>query len=355
MPRTSTLRSTISRRQALAAVCVPMLGACASPGAAPRPTPAPILRSLPGAVTRRDARLDAVVDSAATVHVLSEGYRWSEGPVWVPQRNWLLFCDVPGNVMYRWRSGVGTDVFMEPSGLPSPTPTGTNGGGGNGMALDAKGNVLVADHGGRAIYHLNLDTKTKTPVATHYAGKRFSSPNDLVRTHSGVLYFTDPPYGLEGNDNSKFKEQPHNGVYRQLPDGAVDVIDASLSRPNGVALSPDQRTLYVAVSDPATPHVYAYVLDAAGRSTGRKLFHDFTPFVSAQRQGLPDGLKVDTQGRVYCTGPGGVHILSPEGDNLGHISTGKAVSNLAFGEDGHSLFLTSMNMLAVIALRARGV
>jgi gluconolactonase len=213
----------------------------------------------------------------------------------------------------------------------------------------------MCDHGNRAVARLDLETRRKTFLATHYEGRRFNSPNDLVLAGDGSIWFTDPPYGLEGLNASPVKEQPVNGVYRLHPDHRVELVVADMSFPNGILLSPDGRTLYVANSDPDHAVVRAFALDETGAVRGQEVFADMTNAVGPGMPGLPDGMAVDKAGNLFITGPGGVHILSPGGARLGRIDTGTAVANCAFGEDGRTLFLASSHMLARIRTRTRGL
>jgi gluconolactonase len=315
--------------------------------------PAPLAT---GGVHAESPALDALVDRDAAVERLGEGFGWAEGPVWIADGGYLLFTDVPGNRIHRWAPGEGVSVFLEPSGIPRAEAAGFREPGANGLIPGPAGTILMADHGHRAIARLDLATRQRTLLATRFQGRRFNSPNDLVRARSGAIYFTDPPYGLEGLDASPLREQPHNGVYRLDPDGNVTLIDASLSFPNGIALSPDQRTLYVANSDPARAIWIAYALDESGGVAGRRVFADVTAEVGEARPGLPDGLAIDEHGNLFATGPGGVIIFAPDGRRLGRIGTGKAIANCAFGgEDGRTLFLASHDMLARVRTRTRGL
>lgn len=308
-----------------------------------------------GTVHRAQPALDALIATDARIERLADGFQWSEGPVWIADGNYLLLSDVPANKIYRWSEPKGLSVFLDPSGYAGAETGIFREPGSNGLIRGEGDSILMADHGNRAVARLDLATKAKTFLATHYRGKRFNSPNDLVRAADGSIYFTDPPYGLEGLDQSPHKELPFNGVYRLLPSGDVVLIDDRLTFPNGIVLSPDERTLYVAVSDPAAAHIYAYALDAAGMPGERRLFADMTELVGAGLPGLPDGMAVDGRGNLYATGPGGVHIFAPDGLRLGRIDTGTAIANCAFGEDGRTLFLASNDFLARIRTRVTGL
>ncbi len=299
--------------------------------------------------------LDRLIAADARIEKLGEGFTWSEGPVWIEDGRYLLFSDVPANKMYRWSEKDGVSVFLHPSGYNGPDAAAFREPGSNGLIRGPKGTILMADHGNRAVARLDLATKQKAFLATHYGGKRFNSPNDLVLASNGAIFFTDPPYGLTGLDRSPLKEIPFNGIYRLDPDGAVSLIDDSMTFPNGIILSPDERTLYVANSDPERPIWMAYSLEADGRVTRKRVFADASADVRAGLPGLPDGMAIDRVGNLFATGPGGVHVFAPNGGRLGRIDTGTAVANCAFGEDGRTLFLASNNMLARVRTRTKGL
>jgi len=308
-----------------------------------------------GGITRFDPRLDAVIDAGTPIEVLSTGYKWAEGPVWVKRGGYLLFSDVPANVAYRWKQGEAVTPFLAPSGLAGPIPAGIREAGSNGLGVDAKGRLIVADSGTRVIAAVDLATKRRTILADRYQGKRFNSCNDVAFGRNGAIYFTDPPYGLTEGDSSPLKELAFNGVFLRTGDGTIRVIDDTLKRPNGIGLCPKKTTLYVSMSDEARPQILVYPLDADGMPrAAATVFHDFSAPLARKLPGLPDGLKVDSAGRLFASGPGGIYVLSPEGKALGLIATGKAAANCAFGEDGRSLFITSSDMLCRVRLKSSG-
>ena len=338
---------TQSRRVFLAGAAASSVAACA--------TVSPMTRyPAVGRIIRDDAALDRIIAAGAVIEKLAEGFTWSEGRVWIADGGYLLFSDVPQNRIHRWSEAEGTSVFMSPSGYSGTDLSSFREPGSNGLIAGPAGSILMADHGNRAIARVDLASRAKTPLATRYQGRRFNSPNDLVRAADGAIFFTDPPYGLKDMEQSPLKETPFNGVYRLGPDGEVTLLEDTLTFPNGVALSPDQRTLYVTVSDPARAVVMAYELSPAGRLSNGRVLRDFTAMVGPAAPGLPDGLAVDVQGRLFVTGPGGVHILTPEGRSLGRIDTGTAAANCAFGEDGGTLFITSGPFLARLRTLTRG-
>jgi gluconolactonase len=308
-----------------------------------------------GRVHALSPALAALITPGTPVETLADGFTWAEGPVWVREGGFLLFSDVPANRMHRWSEVEGATIFLEPSGYNGPEPSGFREPGSNGLIPGPPGSILMCDHGNRAVARLDLETRAKTFLATRFEGRRFNSPNDLVLGGDGSIWFTDPPYGLEGLNASPMKEQPVNGVYRLHPDGRVELVVADMSFPNGILISPDERTLYVANSDPDYPVVLAFDLDETGSVGAREVFADMTQLVREGLPGLPDGMAVDKAGNLFVTGPGGVHIFSPGGARLGLIDTGAAIANCAFGEDGRTLFLASSHMLARIRTRTRGL
>jgi gluconolactonase len=330
----------IARRALLAGI-----GACAAVGVRAQ------VKGEAG-VTRLDAELDRVIAPDARVEVLGRGYKWAEGPVWVERGQYLLFGDPGNNVVYRWTAKGGIAPFLRPSGLQTPIPATLREPGANGLALDAQGRLIMADSGTRAIVRLDLATRKRTVLADRFEGKRFNSPNDVVVARDGSIYFSDPPYGLTDAEASPLREVAVNGLYRLFPDGRVVLIDGSHKRPNGVALSPDGRTLYLALSDEDRPEVLAYSLGADGMPTGSRVFRDMRPQRAAGLPGLPDGMDIDRAGRVFASGPGGIHICAPDGRLLGIVATGKAVANCAIGEGGRTLFLTSHDTMCRVPLRA---
>ena len=320
--------------------------------ARPAQMPQPVATDVIGSIERRDPRLDALVPPGAVIERLATGYVWSEGPVWRKREGDLLFSDVPNNVVHRWRPGQGVDIFLAKSGYSGDAARGGEPGS-NGLTLDRQGRVVLCEHGDRRIARLEADG-SKTTLADRWQGKRFNSPNDLVYRSNGDLFFTDPTYGLEKGDSDPARELPFCGVYRLSAAGELSLVTRELSYPNGVALSPDERTLYVAVSDPKRAVYMAYDLAAdGGVGPGRVLF-DATPMLARGLSGLPDGLKVDGQGNLFATGPGGVLVLSPDGTHLGTFLTGVETANCAWGDDGSTLYVTAHQNLCRIRLTTGG-
>ncbi|HTU67171.1 MAG TPA: SMP-30/gluconolactonase/LRE family protein [Steroidobacteraceae bacterium] len=346
---------TLSGAAALVLLAGLSIGACAATpaitGAGVKIAPTKIAEAK---IDRFDPALDAIVPKDWKIEKLAEGFGWAEGPIWVKSGGYLLFTDVPGNKMWKWSEKGGLEKFLDPSGATAPDPAVWREAGANGLTLyDAK-TILLADTGNRNIATLDLATKKKTPVATAFDGKKFSSPNDVIMAKNGVMFFTDPPYGFKKFDAAPEKEQPFNGVYRRAKDGSVTVIEKELTRPNGVAFSPDQSILYVTQSEPTKPIIMAYSLDKDANVTGKKLFHDVSDLIKDGVAGLPDGITVAADGTVFTSAPGGILILSKDGKRLGRIDDGRPTANCKFGDDGKTLYLTSKDMVARIRLNISG-
>ena len=312
-------------------------------------TPAPA-REYPvtGRVEALDPRFADIVPEGAVVEVLTQGHLWTEGPVWVPELGSVLYSDIPNNAIYRWAEGEEGSLWLQPAGYLGDDDR-WRGSGPNGLLLDLDGRLLVAQHGQRQIARFTGDLGNPEPVfqglASGYEGLRFNSPNDLVQARTGDLYFTDPPYGLPEGVDDPARELGFQGVYRLDPDGDVTLITNDLTRPNGIVLSPDQRTLYVANSDRAQPKIMAYpVRDDGSVGEGELFFESWG-----------DGMTVDTAGNLYVAGPDdGVLVLSPEGEALGSILVGRGTANCTFGEDGSTLFITASEHLLRIRLSTVG-
>jgi gluconolactonase len=256
--------------------------------------------------------------------------------------------------MYRWSEQDGLSVFLQPSGYAGPQPELFAEPGTNGLFPDSDHTILMADHGNRMVARFDVRTKQKSPLATHFEGKRFNSPNDVIKRRDGAIFFTDPPYGLAGRNESPIKELAFNGIYRIDTDGAVHLLDKEMTFPNGLSLSPDERTLIVANSDPKRPIWMAFTLDARGDVVSKRVFADASDLAAKKYPGLPDGLRITGDGTVFATAPGGVLIMDTAGKRLGLIRTGTAIANCAFGDDGTTLYMTSDAFLARIKLKING-
>ena len=313
--------------------------------------PADLIPTL-GSIERLDPRFDALVPKDALIEVLASGFEWAEGPVWVKRDGAVLFSDIPRNRVNRWKQGEGLSTYLEPAGFTGPGAYG-NERGSNGLTLDGQGNLVSCEHGDRRVSRLTTGGGKRT-VADNYKGKRFNSPNDVAVHSSGAIYFTDPPYGLPKGFDDERRELDFCGVYRVTPDGTVTLLCDTMTRPNGICFSPDEKRLYVAQSDPQAPIWKVFNVQADGTLDAGKTFFDGTKLFKERKKGLPDGLKVDTQGNVFATGPGGVLVIAADGTHLGTILTGQATANCGFGDDGKSLYMTADSHLCRVKLSTTG-
>ena len=327
-----------------------------SPALAQQTAKATPIALAPGSrIERLDPAFDALVPRDAQVETLAEGFDWTEGPVWRHAGGYLLFSDIPKNTIYRFKEGEGLSVFLRPAGYALGTNPPGRELGSNAITFDAKGMLVVADHGNRGISRWNDSLFTRTVVVDRYEGKRFNSPNDLVWASNGDLYFTDPSYGLRGGNADPAKEIPFNGVFRLAASGQLSLVTRDLTFPNGVALSPDGRTLYVAVSDGEHPNIWAFPVNADGSTGQGRVFYDASARVQQKLPGALDGLKIDAKGNVFTSGPGGILVLSPTGKHLGTIVPGDVVSNCAFGGDGSTLYMTVNHRLMRVRTSTKGL
>ena len=307
-----------------------------------------------GQIARLDPALDNIIEKSAKMEVIGDGFLWSEGPVWVKNGGYLLFSDVPANIIYKWKEGEKITEFLKPSGYTGTMPYGDEPGS-NGLTINNLGQLISCEHGDRRISSMPLANGGKRTLADNYLGKRFNSPNDIVQKSNGEYYFTDPPYGMPNKENDTSRETDLFGVYRIGKNGVVSLIIKDLTRPNGLAFSPDEKTLYVAQSDPDRAYLMAYPVLAGGKVGKGKIFFDATPMVKQGLKGLPDGLKIDKKGNIFTTGPGGILVISPLGKLLGKIETGEATANCAFGNDGSVLYITADMYLLRIQTKTIGV
>ncbi len=313
-------------------------------------------RSFPtmGKVVYEDPAFEKLLPKSSRIEVLASGFSWTEGPVWVKDGKFLLFSDVPENKIYRWDEKSGLSVFLNPSGY---TGLGTYSGerGSNGLTIDRQGRLISSEHGDRRISAMPFKTGGKITLSDNIGGKRFNSPNDVVQHATNEqYYFTDPPYGLPNKQDDNTREVKEFGVYRVDNTGKTTLEIPDLTRPNGLAFSPDGKTLYVAQSDPEKAIWMSYPILSDGRIGQGKLFYDGTSMVKAGQKGLPDGLKVDKDGNIWSSGPGGVLVFSPTGKLLGRIEMGDLTSNCAWGDDGSYLYLTVNSYLCRIKTSTLG-
>ena len=302
-------------------------------------------------VWRADARLDAVVPPGTRLEKLAGGFSFVEGPVWVPADEALLFSDPNDNRIYRWTADQGVSVFRTKSGYAGVDIGEYRQPGSNGLTLDAGGRLTIAEHGNRRITRLEQNGDL-TVLADRYNGKRLNSPNDLVYRSDGALYFTDPYFGLPQFEKDRRAEQPHAGVYRLSAAGQLSLLTTELKGPNGLAFSPDERTLYVANWDEHRKIVMAWDVASDGSIANGRTFADLT---GAPGEEALDGLKVDSRGHVFVSGPGGLWVFAPDGQHLGTIRLPELAANMAWGDaDGQTLYLTARTGLYRLRLATPG-
>jgi gluconolactonase len=286
-------------------------------------------------ILRHDAALDALVAADARVEKIAGGFTFTEGPLW-RQPGVLWFSDVVGNVVRQWSPGGKVVELLRPGGYDGNALPAGGFVGPNGMTAGPDGSVMLCQHGNRRIVRIDGDMRVTTLVDT-FEGKKLNAPNDVVYRSDGTLFFTDPPYGLPRGDDDPAKELPFNGVFK-LGDGKLDVIIKDLTRPNGIAFSPDEKILYVSNSDDNRRVWLRYDVASNGTVTGGRVFFDAT---AEQAAGVPDGMKIDVRGNVWATAPSAVYVFSPEGKRLGTITPPEDPANCAWGDDGRSLYITA--------------
>jgi gluconolactonase len=332
-----------------------------SSGCRGKGTEAPVPTSV---ILRLDPALDKLVSTTTPIEKITGGHEITEGPVYVPE-GYLLFSDIPKNTIYKWMPGGGESVFRKPSGYDgTDAPSGAVIGS-NGLTLDREGRLIICEHGNRRVTRLDTADNSLTVVADRYQGKRLNSPNDVIVKSDGAIYFTDPPYGFTKQDDDPKKELKFNGLYR-ISGSKLELLTSELSRPNGLAFSPDEKFLYVANSDPARKIWMRYPLKSDGTLGTGTVFQDVT---SDNRDGLPDGMKVDKKGNLYCTSPGGVRIFSPDGKHIGSINLPEVPHNCTWGkystdaksaalapnEDADTLYITARPSVYRVRMKVAGV
>jgi gluconolactonase len=307
-------------------------------------------------LTRNDPAFDRIVPADAKVEKLAGGFQFTEGPIWIPKsaesEGYLLFSDPNNNLIYRWTQDGQVSIYMTKSGYRGVDIGEYGQPGSNGLTLDREGRLTINQHGNRRVVRLEKNGQL-TVLANRYEGKRLNSPNDLVYKSDGALYFTDPPFGLPKFFDDPRKELPYSGVFRVSPDGAVRLVSTDLKGPNGIVFSPDEKYLYVDNWDPEKKVVMRYTVEPDGALSRGQVFFDMT---SAPGEDALDGMKVDVEGNLYVSGPGGVWVLSPEGKHLGTIASPEHSHNFAWGDDdGKTLYLCAQTGLYRIRLNIPGI
>jgi gluconolactonase len=305
-----------------------------------------------GKIERQSSKMDQLVAADAKIEILAGGFTWTEGPVWIGGRDGhLLFSDIPRNSIFKWEQNGTISLFMSPSGYTGVTYYGLEPGS-NGLLLDQRGRLVMCEHGDRRLSVLT-EQGGKLTLADNYQGKRLNSPNDGALKSNGDIYFTDPPYGLPQRFTDPRRELDFCGVFRLKLDGTVTLLTKEIERPNGIAFSPDEKTLYVAQSNPEQANWTAFPVKADGSLGAGKEIASATERVGKE-PGLPDGMTVDAQGYLWASGPGGIYVMEPSGALLGRLVTGERTSNCTFGPDGY-LYMTVDSYLCRVKTLAGGL
>jgi gluconolactonase len=309
------------------------------------------VRDAGGEVVRVDPALDAIVPANAKIEKLADGFLFTEGPIWVREGGYLLFSDPNANRIYRWAPDGQVSVYRTKSGFTGMDIGEYGQPGSNGLTLDKEGRLTICEHGNRRVTRLEKNG-VLTVLADRYEGKRLNSPNDLVYRADGALYFTDPPFGLPKFYDDPRKELPFSGVFC-LINGQLKLVSQELKGPNGLAFSPDEKYLYVGNWEDTRKIVMRWEVNPDGALANGKVFYDMT---ATPGQDALDGIKVDRQGNLYVSGPGGVWILSPDGKHLGTIKGPEHPHNMAWGgEDGKTLYLAAQTGIYRIRLNLPGI
>lgn len=295
-----------------------------------------------------------ILNPENSIELLADGYQWTEGPVWVEEGGYLLFSDIPNNRIHRYQPGQGVDLWLEPAG-GTGLVAGDDESGSNGLLVDGDGKLLLMQHGDRRVARMKTLMSDPQPafesLAAEFEGKRLNSPNDGVLHSDGSLYFTDPPYGLKEGMTDKRKQLAYQGLYRLSPDGDLQLLDDSVNYPNGIALSINEDTLFVAVSDKQQPRWLAYDVQLDGSITNKRIYFDASYLKGKENyQGMPDGMAVHSKGYLFATGPGGVWVFAEDGRILAQIMTGRLTANCALSADEKALYITAHDSLLRLAL-----
>jgi gluconolactonase len=307
-----------------------------------------------GSVERYDPKMDNIILPGELPEIISEGFEWTEGPVWLTEQNMLLFSDIPRNSVFQWSEKDGLKLYLKPAGY---TDTVSRGGetGSNGLLIDKDGRLILCQHGDRRI--ARMDAPLDNPEARYislvdnWQDKRFNSPNDAVFNSHGDLFFTDPPYGMELGFEDPKREINFTGVYKLSAEGKLILLTDKMTAPNGIGLSTDESKLYVANSGEGDKAIWMeFGFNSDGSLDQGRIFHNASKEQKVEK-GAPDGLKVRKDGTIFATGPGGVWIFSPGGEHLGTVKTGQATSNCAFDSEGKYLYITADMYLMRIRLK----
>lgn len=306
-----------------------------------------------GTWEKYDPALDSIITPGAKAEIIADGFDWSEGPLWIEKEKMLLVSDVPTNTIYQWTEEKGKQVYLKPSGYTDSIPR-SGEMGSNGLAMDENGNLILTQCGNRQI--ARMDAAIDQPkanfisLANNYLGKKFNSPNDVTVNSKGNIFFTDPPYGLELKMDDPKKEMPYQGVFQIKKSGHVVLITDTLTRPNGIAFLPGEKTLLVANSDPMKPNWYAFDVDDNDSITNGRIFYSNAGYDTTLK-GHPDGMKADKAGNIFAAGPGGLWVFNKTGKLLGKLRLENAASNCSLSGDQKTLYIT--NDMYVLRLKMR--
>ena len=303
-----------------------------------------------------DDRLAAIIAPDAVAEVVESGFEWTEGPTWDQKRGVLYFSDIPNNRVHSWDAEDGLGLWRAEAGSV-PAPEGVSPGTNGLLYLPEEDALLVCDQSSRSVIKYDLaNGGDPVPVARGPEDMPFNSPNDVVRDSDGGIYFTDPPYGLAEGPDSPLQARGHNGVY-YLAAGESEavLIDGDNNFPNGIGLSPDGQTLYVAVSDKDAPRIMRYARDGETWVRDAEPWFDMTPLKEGDMPGSADGMAIAQDGTIFATAPGGMIVLTPEAEMLGRLVTGNATGNCGFGDDGNTIFITSDGILVRLPVLVTGL
>jgi gluconolactonase len=307
-----------------------------------------------GSIERLSPLLDDIFAPGELPEIIAEGFEWTEGPVWLPEQDMLLFSDIPNNSVFQWSEKDGLKLYLKPAGY---TDTISRGGetGSNGLLLDKEGRLVLCQHGNRCVARMDAPLDKPEPVfitlVDHWQGKHFNSPNDAIFSSRGDLFFTDPAYGMEKGFEDPKREMNFAGVYKLTKEGVLTLLTNQMTAPNGIGLSPDESKLYVSNSGDGDQAIWMeYKFNKDGSLDEGKKFQDASKEKKVEK-GAPDGLEVRKDGIIFATGPGGVWIFSPGGDHLGTVKTGQATSNCTIDNKGRYLYITADMYLMRIKLK----
>lgn len=316
----------------------------------------PVAEKTVGSIEIYDDEALKYISPDTKISIRGEGFTWVEGPSWVEAGQFLLFSDIPNNRIMKYEPQVGVSLYMNNPGYLTFDST-HNGGGSNGLLINSKGQLVLMQQGARQI--AIMDAPVTAPEhkfitqASHLGSLRLNSPNDLVEHSSGSLYFTDPTYGLNDTNPDRKQQLAFSGVYKLDNDGLLTVLDKAITFPNGIGLSPNEKTLYVAVSDKNDAHWLAYDVNQQGTLINKRRFHDANHLANSKgNKGMPDGMAIHSSGVLFATGPGGVWLLDPKGQLLARILTGQNTSNCTLTTNEDYLFITADDFIMSVPIRS---